>query len=59
MNRAPRHLRITATIICGYEIVALWTDLPTITHIGRRYPLAAKMMNAWVDNHFSIIEAMS
>jgi hypothetical protein len=50
--RAPRWQRYLATSLCAYEIVALWSPLPTITNIVHRLPVLKAPVLAVLDVHF-------
>lgn len=47
--RAPRWQRAIVTAGCAYELVALWTDLPTITELNGRHPwIGAALVGAGI-----------
>lgn len=52
MNRAPAWQRALMTGIFGYELVALWSDQPTISEITRRHPWLAGLIVGGLAFHF-------
>lgn len=51
-RRAPRHERAIVSAICSYELVALWTPLPTITWLSHRHPWLGDAIKEALDQHF-------
>lgn len=52
MTRAPRWQRAVVAVGCVYEVVALFTDLPTITNLAHRYPVLAGVLVGGLSVHF-------
>jgi hypothetical protein len=52
VNRAPRWQRAAMTGVFGFELVALWTDLPTISEITRKNPWLAGLIVGGLAFHF-------
>lgn len=52
LKRAPAWQRAVFTGACAYEVVAMWTDLPTVTHIVHRRPWLAPILLAGLGIHF-------
>lgn len=53
MTRAPRHERAIVSAICAYELIALWTPLPTITRITHLHPWVGDAIREALDQHFT------
>lgn len=52
MNRAPRWVRVAASAVFGYELVALWSDLPTVSELAETYPALAAAIVGGLAVHF-------
>jgi hypothetical protein len=57
LRRAPAWQRALFTAACAYEVVAMWTDLPTVTHIVHRNPWLAAPILIGLGIHFIPDEA--
>ncbi|GAB2970371.1 hypothetical protein [Nocardioides montaniterrae] len=51
-DRAPAWQRVAVTIGCAYELVALWSPLPTITNFAHRRPALAGLLVGALSVHF-------
>lgn len=51
-GRESTSVLIGATAAFSYELVALWTDLPTISHICQEHPLLAGALIGALSIHF-------
>lgn len=50
--RAPAWQRSLMTLVAGYEVVALWSPLPTITNVSHRHPWLAGAIVGSLAVHF-------
>lgn len=51
-SRAPRWVRVAASVVFGYELVALWSDLPTVSELAEKEPLLAAGIVGGLAVHF-------
>lgn len=52
VGRESAPVRAMATTVAAYEIIALWTDLPTITRLKDKYPPLGAAIVGVVVVHF-------
>jgi hypothetical protein len=52
VNRAPAWQRAVMTGVFSFELVALWSDLPTISEITRKHPWLAGLIVGGLAFHF-------
>lgn len=54
-GRESKPVLVAATAAFSYELIALWTDLPTISHICQEHPLLAGGLIGALSVHFQPI----
>lgn len=48
----PRWQKVAATLIGGYEVAAVWSDLPTISQLCKHRPWLAGILVGGLAVHF-------
>lgn len=50
---AEPYLRALVAVVCGYEVIAITTrQVPTVSWVARRYPVAGALVLAVLAKHF-------